>query len=223
MLGRVWHDSTTVLRTLLGAFLRGAVRALPWTLAVCTLLAGAAGLLVVWLFSLPLTLPSAGWIVGSREVLAFYFVVGLIGGSSFGIHRGLAELLDAAERESQRLLGPVLDRALAPLPADDLAKDPRELKAALERALSAPLGSGSFLQRQLNRVIAALAADRSSRLLGALGNEPGLSARERLRNALLRCAWAQQRASLAVGSCVIAGLMAVSCAVPPLAICWLAR
>lgn len=223
MLGRIWNESTTVFRALLGAFLRGLARALPWALAGCILLAVGTGLLVVWVFSLPLPLPSTGLTIGSREVFAFYLVVGLIGGSSFGVHRGFAELLDAAEKQSQRLLGPVLDRLLAPLPLDDLNGNPGELKTALQRALSAPLGGGSALERQINRLIARLAADRSNRFLGCLGDEPGLSLRERLRNALLRYSCTQQRASLAAASYVIAGLIALLCVLPPAAIYLLTR
>lgn len=218
MLGTIWNESTAVSRALLGAFFAGLARALPWTLAGSVLLASGAGLLVVWLSSLPLALPSTGLTIGSRELLTFYVLVGLIGGSLFGIHRGLSELLDAAERQSHRLLGPVLDRLLASLPLDDLDGDPSHLKTALQRALSAPLGGGSLLQRQLNRLVARLAADRTDRLLGCLGHEPGLGIRERLRNALLRYSCTQQRASLAAGSYVIAGLMVLLCVLPPLAL-----
>ena len=223
MFGAVWNESRTVLRSLLGAFFRGLARALPWTLPLCMLLVAGTGLLVVWLFSLPLALPSIGLTIGSREILAFYFGVGLIGGSSFGVHRALAELLDAAEQQSQRLLGPVLDRLLARLPLDDLDEDPSRLKTALQRALSAPVAGGSALGRQINRLIARLAADRSGQFLGCLGSEPGLSSREHLRNALLRYGCTQQRASLAAAAYAIAGLMAVLCVLPPLAIHLLVR
>jgi hypothetical protein len=220
----IWHESTTVFRALLGAFFRGLARALPWTVAGCVLLAAGSGLLVVWLSSLPRALSSTGLTVGSNDVLAFYLVVGLIGGSSFGVHRGIAELLDAAQGQTQRLLGPALDRVLAVLPLDQLeGGDPRRLKAVLERALSAPLGSGSFLQRQLSRLVAVMAADRSNRFLGCLGNEPGLSARERLRNALISYSCTQHRASLAVASWVITVLMVLLCAVPPVALYLLGR
>lgn len=205
------------------AFFRGLVQALPWTLLLCMLLVAGTGLLVVWVFSPPLALPSIGLTIGSREILVFYFCVGLIGGSSLGVHRGFAELLDAAEKQSQPLLGPVLDRLLARLPLDDLDEDPSRLKAALQRALSAPVAGGSALERPINRLIARLAADRSDQFLGCLGSEPGLSSREHLRNALLRDGCTQQRASLAAAAYAIAGLIAVLCVLPPLAIYLLVR
>lgn len=214
---RLWLESTAVLRTFLAALVRGTLLAAPRLVGGSLLLGGLLALAFRQVFPSPLVISAIDLTIGATTVTAFYLAVGAFGGGCLALHQGLVCLLECIQCESERLLGPAVDRLLAQLPLDCLDDaDPRALLADLRQRVSVPLGGGALLERKLNHLVAGFAAEKSGRLLDALSHEPNLlPVRERLRRALFDYAAAQHRASLHAGKYVIAGVMTLLWATPP--------